>query len=119
MVSLPSYRILAVQRLSPRDVPFVREDADQALALAKADPKVRRAVGDTLERFEILNSGEEREVPFAAQALPLRSTSPKDPCSKDRCLDLLFRTPRGYLPLRVGVDLTTRTVTLERKGERR
>jgi len=119
VVTVPQYRILAVQRLSPSDVPFVREDADQALALAKADRGVRSAIGDSLARFQILNSGDDADVPLAAQVLPLRSANRRDPCSEDRCLDLVFRTPKGYLPLRVRVDLTRRTVTVEREGLRR
>jgi|SRR2546430_4970935 len=115
VVTLPQYRILAVQRLSPSDVPFVREDADQALALAKADRGVRSAIGDSLDRFQILNSGDDADVPFAAQVLPLRSADRRDPCSADRCLDLVFRTPKGYMPLRVRVDLTRRTVAVERE----
>lgn len=118
VVSLPQHRILAVQRIPVSDVPFVREDADQALALAKASAAMRRAIGDTLERFVILNSGDDASVPFAAQALPLRSTDPKDPCSVNRCLDLVFRTENGYLPVRAHVDLTRRTVTVVGKGRR-
>jgi hypothetical protein len=76
----------------------VHEDAEQALALAKSDAGVRRAVGDTLERYELLESGSEARVPFIAQALPLRSSDPRDLCSIDRCLDLIFRTENGYLP---------------------
>ncbi len=116
VVSLAQNRILAVQRIPVSDVPFVREDADQALALAKGSPAVRRAVGDTVTRFEIVNSGAQESMPFAAQALPLRSINPRDPCSVDRCLDLIFRTANGYLPVRAHVDLTKRTVTVEGRG---
>lgn len=105
-------RVLAVQSIAASDVPFLRDDADQALALAKADPNVRRAVGDSLDRFEILESGSEAPVPFGVQALPLRSTDPRDVCSADRCVDLIFRTENGYLPFRAHVDLTRRSVEI-------
>jgi hypothetical protein len=105
-------RVLAVESIAAADVPFLRDDADQALALAKADPNVRRAVGDTLDRYEILDSGSDARIPYAAQALPLRSTDPRDVCSVNRCLDLIFRTENGYLPLRAHVDLTRRTVEI-------
>lgn len=110
-------RVLAVQSIRASDVPFVRDDADQALALAKADPAVRRAVGDNLGKFEILESGNETPTPFAAQAHPLRSSDPRDTCSVDRCLDLLFRTEAGYLPFQAHVDLTKRTVTVQGGGQ--
>jgi hypothetical protein len=105
-------RVLAVESIAAADIPFFRDDADQALALAKADPNVRRAVGDTLDRYEILESGSDARIPYAAQALPLRSTDPRDVCSVDRCIDLIFRTENGYLPLRAHVDLTRRTVEI-------
>jgi hypothetical protein len=109
-------RVLAVESIAAANVPFLRDDADQALALAKADPNVRRAVGDTLDRYEILESGSDARVPFAAQALPLHSTDPRDVCSVDRCVDLIFRTEAGYLPLRAHVDLTRRTVEVHSEG---
>ena len=105
-------RILMVESIAASDVPFVQQEAEEALALAKADPNVRRAVGDTLDRYVILESGSEARVPFAAQALPLRSTDPRDICSVDRCIDLIFRTESGYLEFRAHVDLTRRTVEI-------
>ena len=109
-------RVLSVESIAALDIPFLRDDADRALALAKADPNVRRAVGDTLERYEILESGSDARVPYAAQALPLRSSDPRDVCSVDRCLDLIFRTENGYLPLRAHVNLTKGTVEVHGGG---
>jgi hypothetical protein len=106
-------RVLAVQSVAASDIPFLRDDVDQALALAKADASVRRVVGDSLERFEVLESGSEARVPFAVQALPLRSTDPRDLCSVDRCVDLIFRTENGYLPFRAHVNLTRRSVEMQ------
>lgn len=119
LVSLDEqYRILEVQGIKAEEVPFSREDAEDALALAKASPEVRRAVGGRVDQFTILESGSEARVPFAAQALPLRSTNPRDPCSTDRCLDLIFRTEEGYLSVRAHVDLTKRTASVENEQER-
>lgn len=109
-------RVLAVEALSASDVPFVRDDADQALALVKANAGVRRAVGADLDKFVIVDSGSDARVPFAAQVLPLRSTAPNDPCTRDRCVDVLFRTDNGYLGVRAHVDLTTRAVIVVRGG---
>jgi hypothetical protein len=105
-------RVLTVESIAASDVPFLPDEAQQALALAKADVNVRRAIGDTLDRYVILESGNEARVPFAAQALPLRSTDPRDVCSINRCVDLIFRTDQGYLPFRAHVDLTARTVEI-------
>jgi hypothetical protein len=115
-VVLPANRILAVERLAAADVPFGPEDGRDALALAKQDAAVRRAVGDTLERYELLEPGSDAPVVFAAQMLPLRSTGPNDPCRAGRCVALIFRTESGYLPFRVHVDLTRRTVQVVQGG---
>ena len=117
LVSIEESRILEVQEIKAEEVPFSREDAEDALALAKDSPEVRRAVGGRLDQFTILESGSDARVPFAAQALPLRSTNPRDPCSTDRCLDLIFRTEEGYLSVRAHVDLTKRTATIENKQD--
>jgi hypothetical protein len=116
VVSLPEYRVLAVERTPPDDMPLVREDAEQALALAKADPGLRRAVGDTLDRYTILEPGSEERVPFAAQVLPLRNSSRRDACSVDRCLALIFRTEDGYLSIVAQVNLTRRKVAVSQGG---
>ncbi len=112
LMSLEQQRLLEVREIAAVDVPLTREDADDALALAKANPEVRRAVGPDLEKFVILQPGSDERVAFAAEVLPLRSGDRSDPCSTDRCLDLVFRTESGYLPFRASVDLTKRTVKL-------
>jgi hypothetical protein len=118
VVALPQNQVLAVEPAAPTDVPLVRDDAEQALALAKANPDLRRAVGDTLDRYAILDPGSDERIPFAAQVLPLRNSNPKDACSIDRCLDLIFRTEDGYLPLHAQVDLTRRAVMIQVGGQR-
>lgn len=112
LIELSQNRLLTVGSIAASDVPFLPDEAEQALALVKADVNVRRAVGDSLDRYVILESGNEARVPFAAQALPLRSTDPRDICSINRCVDLIFRTEQGYLPFRAHVDLTARTVEI-------
>jgi hypothetical protein len=119
LVTTSENRVISAESIAASDIPYVRDDADQALALAKADAGVRRAVGDTLDRYEILESGNEARIPFAAQALPLRSSDPRDVCSADRCLDLIFRTESGYLSMRAHVNLTRRTVEVHGGGQHR
>jgi hypothetical protein len=119
LVSPSDNRVISAGSISASDIPLVRGDADQALALAKADTGLRRVIGDTLERYEILESGSDARVPFAAQTLPLRSTDPRDFCSVDRCLDLIFRGEFGFLPVRAHVNLTKRTVEVHGGGQHR
>ena len=108
-------RILEVQEIKAEDVPLSREDAEDAFSLAKANAELRRALGERMEQFQLADPSKDVRDPYVAEALPLRSTNPRDPCSKDRCLDLIFRTEEGYLPFRAHVDLTKRTVRLETK----
>lgn len=108
-------RILEVQEIKAEDVPLSREDAEDAFSLAKANAELRRALGERGEQFRLADANGDVREPFVVEALPLRSTNPRDPCSKDRCLDLIFRTEEGYLPLRAHVDLTKRTVAVETK----
>lgn len=119
LVSVPQNQVVAVESIPQADIPLVRDDAEQALALAKANPELRQAVGETLNRYAILQPGSEERVPFAAQVLPVVSTNRNDPCTTNRCVDLIFRTENGYLPLRAHVDLTRRTVAVHGGGRRR
>jgi hypothetical protein len=111
-IALEQNTILKVQEIKAIDVPLTREDVDEALALAKASPDVRRAVGNSVDQFVVLDPGNTQTVPLEAQSLRVRSVDPNDPCTLDRCLDLIFKTGTGYLPLRAAVDLTKHTVTL-------
>lgn len=112
-ISLEQNTILKVQEIKAVDVPLTREDIDEALALAKASPDVRQAVGSRVDQFVVVDRSATKSVPFIAQALRVRSSDPNDSCTRDRCLDLLFKTETGYLPLRAAVDLTQHTVTVK------
>ena len=104
--------IVSSEAISLRDVPIFEEEASQAVALARGDAKVRAAIGATVDRFQFRPSGDETKMPFAAEILPLLGNNEKDPCFNDRCVEVLFRTEAGYLPLRAQVDLSSRAVTL-------
>lgn len=112
LMSVEQPRVLEVEEIAAVDVPLTREDAEDALALAKADAEVRRAVGPTLERYVIVAPGSEEQPPYLADVLPLHSSDRTDPCNSDRCLDLVFRSEAGYFPFRASVDLTKRTVKI-------
>jgi len=117
LMSVEQPRVLEVEEIAAVDVPLTREDADDALALAKADPQVRRAVGPELERYVLLPPGSDERAPYVADVLPLHSVDKSDPCSTDRCLDLVFRSETIYLPFRASVDLTKRTVKISRSTQ--
>jgi hypothetical protein len=107
-----------VQRLEASQIPFTRDDLNDAFQLALRDPAVQQKLGPEAQSFRVQGEGRE---PAAAPAenevtgLPMRSLDPKDPCSKHRCLQLLFRRGADYLSLAVNVDLTAKHVSVERE----
>jgi hypothetical protein len=123
LTSLEQGTILKVQEIKPTDVSLTRVDVEEGLALAKASLDLRRAIGAKLDQFVIADSAAATAtVPFSARPLRVRSSDPNDPCTLDRCLDLVFRTDAGYLPLRAEIDLTQHTVSVrggQGKGKHR
>jgi hypothetical protein len=111
-MSLEQNKVLKVQEIEAADVPLSREDVEEALALAKVSPDVRRAVGSSMDQFVVSERSAQRTAPFTVRSLRVRSADANDPCTLDRCLDLIFKTDSGFLPLRAEVDLTQRTVRL-------
>ena len=120
LLSTPDAHLLAVEAVKASEVPLVPEEVEEALALAKASSSVQKAVGPSLAQYHLVRSGDEAGGPLVAEALPVRGTRPNDACTAGRCLDFLFRTESGYLPLRVQVNLggkTVQVVAAARHGE--
>jgi hypothetical protein len=112
-VSPSENRVLSVEEIAPTLVPFTTDDLHAAWDLASRDPAIRRALGADIDRYHIAAPGGLEGEPFVIQALPLQSSDPNDPCSHDRCLDLIFRGEgSSYLAIRAHVDLTKQTVAL-------
>jgi hypothetical protein len=118
LLAIPGQQLIEAVPVSQHDVPIVREEVEEALALVKADAAAQRAAGIDLARFHVSEPGSTAAESYVAQALPLRGSQPSDPCTEDRCLDLVFRVEDGYLPLRAHVDLTRRLVEVEGSGAR-
>ncbi len=118
LVNLAQNSVANVQRLDSRQVPFTPDDLKDAFQLALREPQVQRALGSEAQSFHIQG---QRSAPPAepsenvVSGLPIRSSDPKDPCSKHRCLQLFFRRGTDFLsePV-VTVDLTAKHVSVER-----
>lgn len=118
LVNLVQNSVANVERLDSRHVPFTRDDLKDAFQLALREPQVQRALGPEAQNFHIQG---QRNAPSAeasenvVSGLPIRSSDPKDPCSKHRCLQLFFRRGTDFLsePV-VTVDLTAKHVSVER-----
>ncbi len=119
LVNLGQNSVANVERLDSRQVPFTPDDLNDAFQLALRDPQVQKALGSEAQSFHV--QGQRNMPPAAASenvvsGLPIRSSDPKDPCSKHRCLQLFFRRGTDFLsePV-VTVDLTAKHVSVERR----
>jgi hypothetical protein len=112
LIQIPEGKVVQATPVATRDVPLLESEIEEALELVKGKESFKRAAGVDISRFHVEESGSGSRAPYVAQALPVRGTLPTDPCTEDRCLDLIFRVEEGYLPLRAQVNLTRRSVEL-------
>jgi hypothetical protein len=103
-----------VEQIPPNEVGIQPEDEVEALALVRQNAQIRRAIPD-VDRFR---PGRASRTAYVMQLLPVRGSDPKDPCTADRCADVIFRTPTGYLTIGAHVDLTRRTAEIMGEGSR-
>jgi primary-amine oxidase len=111
-----SASILREAPLATDDIPFDESDVATAFALVKDAPSLRTALGnfDDYRVREARGPGSAYNI----EGLVVRGSEPADPCTLDRCLELLFRRPAGYVDMPpVLVDLT-RGTRLEAAEER-
>jgi Cu2+-containing amine oxidase len=120
VVNLRQNSVASVQRLAAHQVPFTSDDLNDAFQLALRDPQVQRALGESAQSFHVQGqrgvTAETAATANVVTGLPLRSSDPNDPCSKDRCLQLLFRRGNDFLsePV-VTVNLSKKQVVIERR----
>jgi hypothetical protein len=114
IINLQQNKVVAVTKLSSDQVMMTNDDVADAFHLALRDPEVAKALGPEAQRFQIGNPPSGARPENAVEGLPVRSPDPNDPCSKHRCIQLLFRRGNDYLVQSVMVDLTAKHVTLEK-----
>jgi hypothetical protein len=117
-VQLGTNTVSGVEVLAPDEVPLFVEEAETALLLARGNAAVRTALGAPVDNYRLRVSGTDTRMPYSAEAMKLFAPSPRDACNTDRCVALHFRTPTGYLSVRVVVNLAQRTVTIVRRDKR-
>ena len=120
VVDLERGRVREVARLDGDDVPLTPDDVEEARALALRDAAVRRLLGADAERFRVRRERgllrAEAAEQTVVEALRVRSEDANDPCSRERCLLLLFRRGRAYVrDASIVVNLTAQNVRLERR----
>ncbi len=116
IVNLEQRAVEEVLRLDSSQVPMTPEDLDEAFQLARRNEKVRQSLGADTDRFAVegVGKGVPRGARFVVRGLRLETTDEKDPCSKNRCIQLFFRRGNAYLTDLVVVNLTTQQVYVER-----
>ncbi len=116
IVNLPQHGVVAVTRLASDQVPFTNDDLADAFQMALRDPEVLKALGPEAQAFRIRTVPPGPATPKnVVEGLPVRSSDPNDPCSKHRCLWLMFRRGNDYLSQpSVTVDLTDKRVYVEK-----
>jgi hypothetical protein len=116
VVNLRQNNVVEVSRLTSDQVPYTNDDLADAFQLALRDPDVAKALGPEAQSFQIRRGPPSRTAPKnVVEGLPVRSGDPNDPCSKHRCLWLMFRRGNDYLSQpNVTVDLTEKRVYVEK-----
>ncbi len=116
VVNLSKRSLVAAERMASMELPLTPEDISQAAKLALEDAELRKALGDEVKGYSAAaESPGTRAQQFAITGLRLFSKGEDDPCTKHRCVQLMFRRGRDYLAdTTVWVDLTERHVYVER-----
>lgn len=111
IVDLASGRVLDVERLEPQRIPFTQAQLEQATTIALRSADVRMFLGRDADRFRARTPGGPQS--YAVEGFALLSNNPRDPCSRSRCVDLLFFGVNRYLTgRRVTVDLGSGRATV-------
>ena len=104
-----------ITRIEGRAVPLAAEEVAQASALALRNDRVRSLLGARVNDFRVANLAAGERPENRIEGLRVVATSPRDPCYRHRCVDLLFRQHEGYIAgTSVTVDLTSQAVRVER-----
>jgi Cu2+-containing amine oxidase len=115
VVDLEKKAVVSVTRIEGRAVPLSPEEVSEAFALAARNERVRALLGSRLNEFKVANLAAGERPQNRVEGLRIVATSPRDPCYRHRCIDLLFHTSDGYIVGNtVTVDLTAQTVRAER-----
>jgi hypothetical protein len=121
IVNLESKRVISVERLKGTEVPLTGEEWGEALRLALKTPDILGFLGPDIKKFQELDQKTSDGTGFngnAVRVLMVVSKDPKDACFQDRCAELFFRRGPVLLTQSALVNLSRRTVLVEKGGLR-
>jgi Cu2+-containing amine oxidase len=119
VVNLTKRSVAAAARITSAEVPLTPEDIAEAAKFALEDAQLKKELGEDVAGYSAAaTSPGTRNERFAITGLRLFSSAEDDPCTKHRCVRLMFRRGQDYLgqPV-VWVDLTERHVYVERREQ--
>lgn len=124
ILNLQQNRVESVNRLASSQVMMTNDDLADALQLALRDPEVVKILGAAAQSFRVAGAPAAPSATAVPQnvveGLPVRSDETSDPCSRHRCLHLLFKRGNDYLvEPDVTVDLTAKHVMVEKRNPER
>jgi hypothetical protein len=115
VVDLQKKAVVEVVRIEGKAVPLGPDEVTEAFSLAVRNERVRSLLGSRLNEYKVANLAEGERPESRVEGLRVVATSPRDPCYRHRCIDLLFHNREGYVAgTSVTVDLTAQTVRAER-----
>lgn len=93
-------------------VPVGKIEVERAAELALASEEVRRVLGPAASAFRV--GLPQSDAESTIQGLRVLGSGPEDPCSRQRCVELFFRSGGHFIAgSRVTVNLSTSTVRVE------
>jgi hypothetical protein len=113
LVDLGARIVADIVPVPGHSVPLTFDEVQEAARLALASGEVARLLGDNAGSFRPARGPATREQMNENRIEGLRTlgSTPDDPCTRDRCVVLFFRTRNRYIAMnRVVVDLTTNRV---------
>jgi hypothetical protein len=116
VVDLEQRSVGEITRMEGKVVPLAGAEVTEAFDLALRNERVKVLLGSQAGEFRVAGLPGER-LANRVEGLRIVSGSPRDPCYRHRCLDLIFHRREGYIAgTQVTVDLTAQTVRVERTG---
>jgi hypothetical protein len=120
LVDIAAGAVIDTAPVAGRSVPLAAAEVEEAARLAMASDEVVRLLGgNTGFRAATGPATREQINDNRIEALRTLGSAPDDPCIRDRCVVLFFRTRNRYIAMnQIVVDLTTQRVLVNRGGVR-
>lgn len=115
VIDLEKKSVGEITKIDGKSVPLGATEVAEAFNLALRNERVRLLLGPSAAEFKVAGLVTRERPENRVEGLRIVAASPRDPCYRHRCIDLIFHRREGYLAgTQVTVDLTAQTVRVER-----